>query len=109
MTTEKDISLTEDRSWEVASDGDLAIASGQDLVKQDPAVRLFNQVSPNLAQGVTPLFVEEFESDIESALDDSEYVEGPYDVNVVNVNGETVTVNVSTAEMDITRDFNLNN
>ncbi len=102
MSIPTDIELTDDRSFQVAGDGDLATVSGKELIIQDTVVRMFNQVDQNKGEAITRLFVEEFEADIESALDSSEYVQGPYEVNVVDTDGEDLVVDVSTAEYEYT-------
>ncbi len=106
MTIPTDAELTDNRSFKVAGDGDLATVSGKELIIQDTVVRLFNEADPNLGESITRLFVEEFEADIESALKSSDYVEPPYDVNVVDVEDETLTVNVSTAEYEYVTTIN---
>ena len=98
MTIPVDIYLTQDRTFEIGGDGDLKVAEGQDGVNQEIVVKLLNRTTPELGQGITQLFVEEFEADVERALRKSEYAEPPFDVNIVDVENSTVFVNISTAD-----------
>lgn len=105
MSIPVDILLTKDKNFKVNGVGDLATT--RDIV-QDVVVRLFNEIAPSHGEGITAVFIREFESDIESALTDSPYVEGPYEVNVVDIQDGNLIVNVSTANMEFTESINTN-
>ncbi len=101
MSLPHDIRLTETRSFELDETGDIATVTNKELVKQDIAVHLFNQTRSRRGESITPTFIREFEKKVTDALENCEYAEPPYTVNIDALGGGVVQINVSTGNYEI--------